>query len=185
MAIRQPASVQGLFRKALASWSSRHHAQARSRASELHAQLDDVRRQQERLLNLHLAGTIEDQAFSSKNLELRDRVAKLTLQLEATDRKKDENTDLALRVFELSQRLREKWLTADFAVKRRLLNLICLNLVLKGASLVVACRKPFNSLVEGLSVSDSGEGEIRTPVTLRLTGFRNRRVQPLRHLSRA
>jgi hypothetical protein len=55
---------------------------------------------------------------------------------------------------------------ADFAVKRRLLNLICLNLVLKDASLVIACRKPFNSSVEGLSVSDSGEGEIRTPATL-------------------
>jgi site-specific DNA recombinase len=160
--IRQPESIQRVFRKALAAWSSKHHSQARSRASELQGQLDDVRRQQERLLNLHLAGTIEDQAFASKNVELRDRVAKLTLQLEATDRKKDENVDLALRVFELSQRLREKWLTADFAVKRRLLNLICLNLVLKGASLVIACRKPFNSLVEGLSVSDSGEGGIRT-----------------------
>ena len=30
----------------------------------------------------------------------------------------------------------------------------------------------------------NGEGEIRTPVTLRLTGFRNRRIQPLCHLSR-
>ena len=99
-------------------------------------------------------------------MELRDRVAKLTLQLEATDRKKDENADLALRVFELSQRLREKWFKADFAVKRRLLNLICLNLVLKGASLVITCRKPFNSLVEGLSVLESGEGGIRTLVTV-------------------
>ena len=42
---------------------------------------------------------------------------RLTLQLEATDRNKDENVDLALRMFELSQRLREKWLTADFAGK--------------------------------------------------------------------
>ena len=86
--------------------------------------------------------------------------------MEATDRKKDEKGDLALRVFELSQRLREKWLTADFPVKRRLLNLVFLNLVLEGVSLVITCRKPFNSLVEGLSVSESGEGGIRTLVTV-------------------
>jgi hypothetical protein len=49
------------------------------------------RRQQDRLLNVHLAGTIDDQTFAAKNLELRGRVAKLTLQLEATDRKKYEN----------------------------------------------------------------------------------------------
>ena len=34
---------------------------------------------------------------------------------------------------------------------------VCLNLVLKGASLCVSTRKPFNAVVEGLSVSDSGE----------------------------
>jgi hypothetical protein len=32
-----------------------------------------VRRQQDRLLNLHLAGFIEGQAFAAKNLERRDR----------------------------------------------------------------------------------------------------------------
>jgi site-specific DNA recombinase len=90
----------------------------------------------------------------------------LTLQLEAIDRGKDENADLALRVFELSQRLREKWFTADFAAKRRLLNLICLNFVLKGASLSIATRRPFNDLIERPLVSESGEGEIRTPETV-------------------
>ena len=164
--IVQPASVQKLFVKAITAWTTKKHSRARSRASELQGQLDDVRRQQERLLNVHLAGTIDEQAFGAKNLELRDRVAKLTLQLEATDRKKDETADLALRVFELSQNLKKQWFSADFAAKRRLLNLICLNLILKGVTLVISTRKPFNSLVEGLSVSVSGEGGIRTPETV-------------------
>jgi hypothetical protein len=164
--IKQPASVQNLFVKAITAWTTKKQSRARSRASGLQGQLDDVRRQQERLLNVHLAGTIDEQAFGVKNLELRDRVAKLTLQLEATDRKKDETADLALRVFELSQNLKKQWYSADFAAKRRLLNLICLNFVLKGVSLVISTRKPFNSLVEGLVVSDSGERGIRTPETL-------------------
>ena len=72
---------------------------------------------------------------------------------------------------------------SDDAEKPKILEMVCLNLVLEDVSLVITTRKPFNALVKGLAVSDSGEGEIRTPVTLRLTGFRNRRVQPLRHLS--
>ncbi len=155
-----------MFGKALAAWMTKHYEQARSRVRSIEGQLDDVRRQQERLLNVHLSGAVNEQTFATKNIELRDRIAKLTLQMEATDRRKDEKGDLALRVFELSQRLREKWLTADFPVKRRLLNLVCLNFVLKGANLAIATRKPFNCLVEGLSVSDSGEGGIRTRETL-------------------
>ena len=44
--------------------------------------------------------------------------------------------------------------------------MICLNLTLNGSSLGISMRKPFNCLVEGLCVSDNGEGGIRTPVTV-------------------
>ena len=93
-------------------------------------------------------------------------MAKLTLEMESTDRKKDEQADLALKVFELSQRLKEKWLSAEYPEKRRILNWVCLNLTMKGATIAITTRKPFNALVEGLAVSDNGEGEIRTPATL-------------------
>ena len=81
------------------------HEQSRARAKDVQRQLDDVRRQQDRLLNLHLSGTIDEAAFSNKNTELRDRIAALTLELEGTDRQRDERAELALRVFELSQTL--------------------------------------------------------------------------------
>jgi site-specific DNA recombinase len=48
--------------------------------------------------------------------------------MESADRRKDENADLAVKVFELSQDLRQKWFTSGFAEKRRLLNFVCLNL---------------------------------------------------------
>ena len=60
----------------------------------------------------------------SKNTELRDLVARLTLQVEATDRRKDENADLALKTFELSQSLQGKWFGADYAEKRKILEMI-------------------------------------------------------------
>ena len=132
---------------------------ARVRCTDLQRQLDETRRQQERLLNLHLSGGIDETAFSTKNVELRDRISTLTFEVQSSDRRKDEKADLALRIFELSQSFPQKWIKADYAEKRRYLQMVCLNLVLKGASLCISTRKPFNALVEGLSVSDSGEGE--------------------------
>ncbi len=164
--LQQPAPVRAWFREALIASTAHQHEQLRTRCSELQRQLDDVRRQQERLLNLHLSGSIDEAAFAAKNIELRDLVATLTEQLQVNDRRKDEKADLALRVFELSQSIPQKWVSADYSEKRRIMKMVCLNLVLKGASLCIATRKPFNALVEGLVVSDSGEGEIRTPATL-------------------
>lgn len=69
-----------------------------------------------------------------------------------------------MKVFELSQKRREKWFTADYPEKRRILDLVCLNLTLNGATLETATRKPFNALVKGLTVSDNGEAGIRTRV---------------------
>ena len=54
-------------------------------------------------MNLHLTGGIDEVAFGVKNTELRDRIAALTLQLEASDRQKLEKADFALKVFELAK----------------------------------------------------------------------------------
>lgn len=60
--------------------------------------------------------------------------------------------DLVLKVFELSQTLREKRLTADYHCKRRILEIICLNFRVGDVTLCYEMRKPFDDLVEGLPV---------------------------------
>ncbi|MGB7157777.1 MAG: hypothetical protein WBD40_06910 [Tepidisphaeraceae bacterium] len=74
---------------------------------------------------------------------------------EAVHRGRDELGEQALKVFELSQALQERWLTADCAAKRHILDLLCSNFTLDGASLVCETRKPFDVLAEGLEVSSS------------------------------
>jgi hypothetical protein len=69
---------------------------------------------------------------------------------------------LAARVFELSQTIRQQWLTADYPVKRRLLEIVFLNSRLDGATLVPEMRKPFDVLAEGLPVQWSRGDWIRT-----------------------
>ena len=67
-----------------------------------------------------------------------------------------------MKVFELSQDLRAKWLTADYAAKRRILEITCLNFSLDGVTLVPAMRKPFDMLAEGLDLKNSRGDWIRT-----------------------
>lgn len=84
-------------------------------------------KQQDRLVSLRVDGEIDADIFANKKTELRDRMASLKLQMDSLDRNRDEMADLVSKVFELSQTLWEKWLTADYHCKRRILEIICLN----------------------------------------------------------
>lgn len=98
---------------------------------------------------------IDCEIFARKQQELRDREAMLKLRLESLDRSRHENHDLAVKVFELSQTLTEKWLTADYATKRRILEIVCLNFSLDDVTLVPVLRKPFDALADGRAVPSS------------------------------
>ena len=62
-----------------------------------------------------------------------------------------------MKVLELSQRIKKKWLKADVAEKRVILEIVCLNLVFKDASLEISMRKPFDVIVEGLNLKIGAE----------------------------
>jgi site-specific DNA recombinase len=72
----------------------------------------------------------------------------LRLRVEALGRQQSEQADLAVRVFELSQKLADRWDAADIAEKRRLLEILGLNWTLDGASLVGELSKPFDALAK-------------------------------------
>ena len=130
--------------------------------AKLQHQLRSTQGQQDRLLNLRLLDEIDAETFARKRAELQGRADELKLQLEAHDRQREENADLAIRAFELSQSLTEKWLAADIAEKRQILEIVCLNLRLDGASLSVTMRKPFDVFAEGPILSQSRGGRIWT-----------------------
>jgi len=98
----------------------------------------------------------------NSHTELRDRAAQIKLQIDALDRNHDESSEIALKAFELSQSLMDKWVTADCAAKRQILEILCLNLRLDDVTLVPTMRKPFDMLAEGLISKDSRGERIRT-----------------------
>jgi hypothetical protein len=127
----------------------------KARVAELNRQLSLVRQQQDQLVNMRMMDEITSETFAAKSTELRDRKATFNLQLEATDRQHDEVADIAVKAFELSQSLTEKWVKADFAAKRRILEILWLNCRLDGVSLCPTMRKPFDLVAEGLLIQPS------------------------------
>lgn len=138
-------------------------AEARRRATELTRQLNLVNGQRERLLKMRLDDEIDADEYAEQAKCLRDEQARLRLQIEVANRDQEENMDVAIKAFELAQHLQNKWLKADYAAKRRLLSIICLNSQFNGDKLDFSLRKPFNVLAGAASLNLSQGGGIRTP----------------------
>lgn len=115
------------------------------------------------------SSSIDQPTFAVKQTELRDRIPSIKLQLDVLDRCQEENADLAVKVFELSQTLRSQWLTADCAAKRKILEIVCLNCRLDAEKPAFFLRKPFDALADGLPLKNNRSN--RTPVELFLAGL--------------
>ena len=144
--------VREWFRDVIRAKANENGKANQEKIADLSRQLTSLREQKDRLLNLRLLDEIDANTFSTKSADLRDRTDRLSAELKAQDRKQDEMAELAEKVFELSQTLEAKWLTSRASEKRRLLQVVCLNLKLDGATLLPTMRKPFDVLAEGLSV---------------------------------
>ncbi|WP_442484440.1 zinc ribbon domain-containing protein [Aeoliella sp. SH292] len=129
--------------------------ESKNRIKELNRQISLLHSQQSRLVNMRMLDEIDAETFASTKTELRDREAKLELQLASLKRARHEVADLAMKAFELSQSLSRRWFTADHAEKRRIMEIVCLNFLLDDVSLIPVWRKPFEILSEGLLISSS------------------------------
>lgn len=154
MQVEDP-DVRDWFRAVLASQTRDAQSDARAQREELLRQSSLLIAQQDRLLNLRLGNEVDQETFAAKHTELRDRLSSIKLQLDVLDRSHDETAELAAKVFELSQTLQNTWVSADYATKRRILEIVCLNCRLDGVSLVPTMRKPFDVLAEGLDLAKS------------------------------
>jgi site-specific DNA recombinase len=153
-------SVREWFRQVLRSQTADSQQESLAQRAELQRQESLIVAQQDRLLNLRIDDQVDQDTFAAKQTQLRDRLAKIKLQLDVLDRSHDETAELAAKVFELSQTLWQQWLTADYAAKRRILEIVFLNCRLDDATLVPAIRKPFDALAEGLISKNSRDDRI-------------------------
>ncbi|MHB8899154.1 MAG: hypothetical protein ACYC6Y_10450 [Thermoguttaceae bacterium] len=89
--------IRDWFLKVLRARARETQAISQERTEELQRQLTLARHQQGQLLNLRLMEEIEADTFAAKNTELRDKIARLTLQVESADRGRAEQTEMAVK----------------------------------------------------------------------------------------
>ena len=147
--------VREWFREVLRSQTRDSQQESLAQREELKRQETLIIAQQDRLLNLRIEDEIEQEAFARKHTELRDRLGNIKLQLDVIDRSHDETAEVAAKVFELSQTLRQQWVVADYVAKRRILEIVFLNCRLDDVTLVPTIRKPFDVLAEGPLLKNS------------------------------
>jgi hypothetical protein len=103
---------------------------------------------QDRLLNAYLAGTVEEVAFSAKSNELKAEVAKTGEALAQVGDGAPARGETALMLFDWSQRAADLWRGSNNAIRREILDSVCLNRTLSDVSLVITKRKPFDVFAE-------------------------------------
>jgi site-specific DNA recombinase len=160
--MKQDDETAAWFGEVLRARTTDERKETQQQAKELQRQMTSLRQQQDELLNLRLQRMVDDDGFATKATELRDRIALLKEQIDGLDVTRGEQAEQAIKVFELSQSLCEKWVTADYHAKRQILDIVFSNFRLDGVSLCYEMRKPFALLAEGLLVSSNRGDKIRT-----------------------
>lgn len=116
---------------------------------------------QDRLLNAYLAGTIDEATCKAKSAELKAEVTKAEEALAQLGDVDPARGETALAVFDWTQKAAEIWRGSNNAVRREILDAVCLNRTLSDVSLDATKRKPFEVLAEGLDL-ESSRGDCRS-----------------------
>ncbi|WP_425618108.1 recombinase family protein [Anatilimnocola sp. NA78] len=151
------------FEPELAAWFRSHLSDAitdltshrRRQSTSLTKRKSELATMQDRLLNAYLAGTIEEETYKAKSNELKSEAARTEESLCALGDVDPARGEIALSIFDFTQKAADRWQRSNNAVRREILDLVCLNRSLNDVNLVTTKRKPFDVFVEGLNLGKS------------------------------
>ncbi|MDX1964617.1 MAG: recombinase family protein [Pirellulales bacterium] len=154
------AEIATWFRNTLATAVTDLTASQRRQATALAKRKTELANMQERLLNVYLSGTIEEAVYRDKSQQLKAELARNADDLSRCEQFDESRGELALRLFDWTQRLPEIWRRSNNAQRREILQAIYLNRAVSDVSLVAVMRKPFDVLAEGLEIKNSRSDRI-------------------------
>jgi len=136
------------FRDALESVFADRVQFERHRRRMLNKRQTELTNMQERLLNTHLTGAIDEATFSAKSTDLKHEQADVDRQLGETTQVDLNHAETVLKAYDFSQNLAKIWRGSNSTAKRELLDCVSLNRTLSDVSLYIARRKPFDIFAE-------------------------------------
>jgi site-specific DNA recombinase len=148
------------FRTALQAAVTDLTAHQRRAATTLAKRKSELATMQDRLLNAYLAGTVEEVIYTAKSNELKAEAAKADESLTQLGDTASGGGETALALFDWSQQAADLWRGSNTALRREILNSVCLNRTLGDVSLVTTKRKPFDVFAKRLEMEDSRSDRI-------------------------
>ena len=124
-------------------------------AAALTKRKSELATMQDRLLNAYLAGTVEEIVYKAKSNELKAETAKADESLAQLGNTGSDRGETALVLFDWSQKAADRWRSSNNALRREILDSVCLNRTLSDVSLVTTKRKPFDVFAERLDLENS------------------------------
>ena len=131
-------------------------AQNREHQAELLRQREQVNAKLQKLLDLRMDGEITADEYATKRQELYERQSAVALQLQTSDVDSREIADLAIKAFELTQSLKDRWVTADYKAKRAILGIVLKNARLNSQNVEFSLKLPYEKLRDARCVPLSG-----------------------------
>ena len=143
------------FRTELRSAVTDLTAYRRRQATALAKRKTELATMQDRLLNAYLAGTVEEVVYKSKSNEFKSEAAKTDESLAQLGDVDPACGEKALALFDWTQKAAETWLGSNNAIRREILDSVCLNRTLGDVNLYATKRKPFDVFAERPLFTDS------------------------------
>ncbi len=130
-------------------------AHQRQQNAVLKKRSSEIAGMQDRLLNAYLAGTVDEATYQTKSNELKGEAAPVEEAIGGLGDLSPARRELAVAVFDWSQRATDFWQRSTDAAQRRILNAVYLNRTLSDVTLVTTKRKPFDAIAERLTLVKS------------------------------
>ena len=158
------------FDSELSDWFRNHLSDAvkdltshrRRQATALAKRKRELVTMQDRLLNAYLAGTVDETVYRAKSDELKSEAQKTEESVAELGDVDPSRGEIALAIFDFTQNAAERWRGSNNAIRREILDLVCLNRDLGDASLDTTKRKPFDVFAERPQIENSRADWIRT-----------------------
>lgn len=115
----------------------------------------ELERQSERLLSVYLEGHLDAGTYQDRSASLQGQIREVETGLSACGDLDPSCRDLAIRVFDFTQKAVELWRGSKIGGKQRILRAVSLNRTLSDVTLCLEKRKPFSLLTERLPVLSS------------------------------
>ena len=107
------------------------------------------------LANVETVASKSDDAFKAKTAELKADTARVTEEIDAQGNVDPTRGTDVLTVYDWSQKAAKIWRGSNTAVRRQILDSICLNRQVSDVTLVTTKRKPFDFFAERLDLKKS------------------------------